>query len=949
MDSANDIVSTETYEESVTTVVSPDGEVIQIKQKKKVRRRKRKPKVDCGIDSTDDAGCFNVRHSESIDDEDRDLEDLIQQMVSMAATDTCIHDTENDTKHIVENGVFSLPSTSEDKQVQVKKQREKKKKEKTTVSLEKGGSGKKKSTNVMEDVLEILEEITSTHAVNGTVPTVIDLVEAVAKSTGKPKPKKKKSRKKITSSTEPEYASGAVPKKSSCKSAKVTSPKKKQEEKKSLKKVKVEVFDKYITEEQVNLGLRFGTLISGVIRINHRNYKEAYVSSPCGEEKDIVISGLKDRNRSLEGDEVIVSLYLDDLKKKDSFQKNGKVVYIQDYVHPRLCVGHLQPRKKALNTYVVFSPKDSRIPRLKIPVSTLPEEYIVNPDKYDNIIFQAKITKWMEVSMAEGVILGMIGPAGELEVETVALLLENNIDARPYTEDFRQYYPALPFVIPEEEFAKREDLRSECIFTIDPLTAKDLDDAVSLKHLPNGNFEVGIHISDVTYFVQYDTPLDVAVRSKATSVYLVQRVYHMLPEELCLICSLLPGQDKLAFSVIYEITPNAEVVSHRFTLSIIRSCAKFAYEHAQAIIDNPNKVWNKEDFPPISNGFGPADCVDIIKNLYKLSVIMRKRRFENGALRIDQPKLYFELDPDTGIPVKWNIQELKEANRLIEEFMLLANQSVAQHIYKAYPTLAFLRSHMPPHVYSMKFLAEKLSLFGIHLDIQSAGGIHSSLMKYETFETNDIYAWARRTVMNSLCAKVMKRARYFCAEGDDEANFHHYALNVPFYTHFTSPIRRYPDIMVHRLLAASLGMAPEPTWNNDFTKSVARNCNIQKNSAKVAGEQSSLLYLSLFLSHKGPIETFAAVFDVKDRSFDVILYGFCTTLRIYTDKLEADIKHTSHDGVASLEIRWSHDRLQVIQLFSVVRVNVHKQEDSLKLEGTLVPPPISAGYPNSSL
>lgn len=944
MDSPDDNLPTENCVASVTTVVNVDVDVVQVKENKKVRRRKRKPKVNGGFDTTDDAGCSvessNARHT--LYNESSDLEELLVKMVnlntlSVTKTGGVNSTTVNDSRHIAENGILNLPSTSEGSQAKVKKQNPKKKKVKNVNVPPRFNNRTKGGVDTVSQVLEFLEDYSSGPDNGTTAPSVLEeLIGTIAKSSVKRKQKKRPKKKNVASS-EADHSVETTPKKSSHKSATVVSSKKKQEQKQE--KVE-EHFEEYFSEEQVMAGLQEGVLISGVIRINQRNYKEAYISSPCGEEKDIVISGLKDRNRSLEGDEVVVMLYPDEqLQASESAQKNGKVVYIKDYVHPRLCVGHLLSKKKKLNKYVVFSPKDSRIPRLKIPVSTLPEEYINNPNKYDNIIFQAKISKWTEVTLAEGVIVGMVGPAGELEVETVALLLDNNIDARPYPEDFRQYYPAPPFVIPEEEFCKREDLRHECIFTIDPLTAKDLDDAVSLKNLPNGNFEVGVHISDVSYFVHHNTPLDIAVRNKATSVYLVQRVYHMLPDELCMICSLTPGQDKLAFSVIYEITPDAQVISHRFARSIIRSCTKFAYEHAQAIIDNPDKEWTSEDFPPICNGFGPKDCVNVIKNLYKLSVIMRQRRYDNGALRIDQPKLYFELDPDTGIPIKWHIYEQKEANRLIEEFMLLANGTVAEHIYNVYPNIAFLRSHERPPTYSLKVLADKLSLFGIHLDVETAGGIHSSLMKYESFESNDVFSWARKAVLNNLCAKGMKRALYICANGNDLSHYHHYALNVPFYTHFTSPIRRYADIMVHRLLAASLGMAPKPTWTKEFTAGIARNCNIQKNSAKVAGEQSSLLYLTLFLSHKGPITTYAAVIDVKDHSFDVILYECCTTLRIYTDKLEAETTHSCNGGVASLEIKWNCGRVQVIQLFSVVPVVVHKHEDMLKLEGKLIPPP----------
>ncbi|XP_054288241.1 DIS3-like exonuclease 2 [Macrosteles quadrilineatus] len=700
---------------------------------------------------------------------------------------------------------------------------------------------------------------------------------------------------------------------------------------------KQDVFEDYLSPIEIEEGLRNKTMITGSIRINAKCFRDAYVSE--GEEKDIIIEGLKNRNRALEGDEVVVLLNPPENWKVNPEQRTGKVVLIKEEFHSRTTVGKLQSTIEPNSSYVVFSPRDSRVPRIKIPLSdpSLPAGYKHSPGAYTDTIFTAQITAWTNVNIAEGKILKEVGKSGDVEAETMAILLENNLDPTPHDPILNIFFPRLPYTIPDEEIAKRDDLRKECIFTIDPATAKDLDDAVSAKKLENGNFEVGVHISDVSHFLQPKTMLDHKVSKRATTIYLVQRVYHMLPLELCQLCSLTSGEDKLAFSVFVELTPDAQVVTHRFARSVIHSCTKLAYEHAQMVIDDLDKTFTAEDFPEVSNGFTAEDCAERIRILYKLSQIMRKRRFDSGALRIDQPKLCFHLDAETQTPLSSFIYQNKESHRLIEEFMLLANMTVAEHIYTAYPDLAFLRHHLPPKLNMMLELQKRLETYGIHLDISDAGTLHSSMLKYGSpVEGEDeTISWARYIVLNQMCAKPMLRANYFCPS-KEIPELHHYALNAPYYTHFTSPIRRYADVMVHRLLAASLELTPPPTWSHLDSKRIATICNRQKLAAKVAGDQSSLLFLALYL--REPVESLAAVIDVKDRSADVIVRDFGIVLRVYTDPLNAEIEHVSEANKSQLYIRWEGiEKVQLIQLFSVVRVLVSRDKNGLKLAATLLP------------
>lgn len=328
---------------------------------------------------------------------------------------------------------------------------------------------------------------------------------------------------------------------------------------------------------------------------------------------------------------------------------------------------------------------------MQISKTSYPSQFLTNPELYSDILFLVQLVSWTEVNCASGVIIEQLGISGDLKVESMAILREFCLDPTPH--DPNEYRDIVHDMSKEHEILPKEleyrlDYRKECVFTIDPLTARDLDDAVSCKQLPNGNFYIGVHISDASFYLDENTTLDQKVKNKATTIYLVNNVYHMLPLEMCLHCSLLPGKDKLAFSVCWEMTPDGEVLNENITRSVINSCGQLAYEHAQAIIENPDL----NDLPvEIHNGFQVTDLSRTVTSLHKLATILRQNRIDNGALKIDQIKIGFSLDPVTGKPTGFRVCEMKEANWLIEEFMLLANITVAKRLNEAFPDLAFLR------------------------------------------------------------------------------------------------------------------------------------------------------------------------------------------------------------------------------------------------------------------
>lgn len=729
-------------------------------------------------------------------------------------------------------------------------------------------------------------------------------------------------------------------------------PKKSRTKTKHRKSKRELCYPEFMDWDQVEKGLQNSSLIKGFIRINQRNSREAYVTNATKGDCDYIIKSIIDQNRALEGDEVV--LKIKPATEWDGGRKTASVVYISKMVHPRTTVGKLSPLPNNEN-YAAFLPRDKRFPYVYIPTISWPPGFKTNPRNFEKNLFLCKITEWTNLDYAKGLIIENIGISGDLKIENLAIMKSCGLDYEPFSNEVLKFLPKFTD-LKADWLEGREDLRKECIFTIDPLTARDLDDAVSCKTLPDGNLEVGVHIADVSFFLKEGTELDKQVAWKATTIYMVDNVYHMLPVELCMNCSLLPGKDKLSFSVFWIMTPEGEVLSTRFARTVINSCAQLAYEHAQAIIDDPDN-FDRSSLPKIMNGYNVEDAKDVILKLYHISKNLRNKRFENGALRIDQVKLSYELDPKTGYPVKYYVQAMKEANRLIEEFMLLANISVAEKILEHYPDISFLRLHEPPKLNMLVELKRALESVGIHVDITSAKSIQTSLLRYGS---NDEAGKIRSAVLNHLFAKPMTRARYFCPEVEVIAeSYAHYALNVPLYTHFTSPIRRYADVMVHRLLAASLGLADIPKLNSQEVGEIAERCNLIKYNAKKAQEESSHLYLCHYIAKNAPFIKEAAVVDVRERSFDVIVLECGEVVRVHLHEIEGalyeveditNIDLDSEEGEQETQKKYwrvtiSYPPIKeypavmtVIEMFTLVRVLLQKCNKTRKLVAKLVRP-----------
>ncbi|XP_076183588.1 DIS3-like exonuclease 2 [Ptiloglossa arizonensis] len=706
-------------------------------------------------------------------------------------------------------------------------------------------------------------------------------------------------------------------------------------------------FLKHISEKRIDKLLKNQNpanveYVEGYLRINSAFHKHAYLSL-VDDQRDLLIIGVRDRNRAFEGDLVVArinppekwQILLDGQK-----QKTGVVVCIREKIHPRLTVGSL--KKQGTDTY--FYPKDKRIPLLKINSESLSKQF--NTQLEDKLLL-ATVTNWEKPFFAIGKILNIVGTIGEISTESRAILLEHNIDVTPFSQEVIESLPNCGYILTENDIKGREDWRDECVFTIDCDTAVDLDDAVSCKLLDNGNYEIGIHISDVTYYLEFLSPLDIQVAKRATTVYMTDTAHHMLPNQLCQICSLLPGQDKLAFSVVYEITPNAKIVKHRFAKTVIKSCCQMTYQHAQKFIKNPKNDWH-DDFLNITGNFNPNDLSVKVNILHNLAVQMRNVRFANGALQINQPKLQVIIDKTTGLPKSYSIEEQNDSNRLIEEFMLLANMTVATHLYNTIPETALLRNHKEPSKYVLNITKDILQKFGIHLDIESSASLHASIKRYEQefeFESNETITTIkyRMMVINNLCSKAMNRATYKCLSTiKTREELRHYALNVPFYTHFTSPIRRYSDCIVHRLLSSTITDEALPEqWSKELCMKIAANCNLKKHCSKMAQKQSSELYFAYLVDLNGPHITMGIVLDVKEKYIDVMLCQVGIKLRVYFTKLEnlEAVEYSSECSVPTISITWKQPAIiQVINVFTLLYLKIEKHPESFKLMGILLPP-----------
>ncbi|EGW32521.1 uncharacterized protein SPAPADRAFT_138689 [Spathaspora passalidarum NRRL Y-27907] len=646
------------------------------------------------------------------------------------------------------------------------------------------------------------------------------------------------------------------------------------------------VFPEYYSNARIMAGIKNGTLYQGMLNISSYNYLQGTVSVPAFK-KPLLIIGSKNLNRAFNSDSVIVELLPKDKWKEPSStiieegsigaddnagddeddlgEETGGVVSDKERVflaqeamkatssktnesrlQPtakivgvvrrswRYYVGQIAPSSVSEETghssrscFVILM--DKLLPKVRIRTRKA-KEYLGQ-----RIVIV--VDSWPSNSRyPNGHFVRTLGEIESAEAETEALLLEHDVEYRPFSKNVLDCLPKEGdnWVVPDmtdpqdPQLKKRVDLRDRLVCSIDPPGCVDIDDALHARVLPNGNYEVGVHIADVTHFVKPNTALDQEGASRGTSVYLVDKRIDMLPMLLGTnLCSLKPFVDRFAFSVIWELDENANILKVDYMKSVIKSRQAFSYEQAQLRIDDPTQT---------------DELTNSMRVLLKLSKKLKQGRMDAGALNLASPEVKVHMDSETSDPQEVEIKKLLETNSLVEEFMLFANISVARKIYDSYPQTAMLRRHAPPPATNFETLNDMLNVRknGMSISLESSKALADSLDRI--VDPNDPYF---NTLIRIMSTRCMMAAEYFPSGSYGYPEFRHYGLAVDIYTHFTSPIRRYCDVVVHRQLAGAIGYENLDLSHRDKQRMemIVKNINKRHRNAQFAGRSSIEYYV----------------------------------------------------------------------------------------------------------
>ncbi|MBN4051448.1 ribonuclease R [bacterium AH-315-M05] len=444
-----------------------------------------------------------------------------------------------------------------------------------------------------------------------------------------------------------------------------------------------------------------------------------------------------------------------------------------------------------------------------------------------------KISNWSPSSKNPvGEIVRILGIPGDNKTEMDSIIAEYDFPLS-FPKEVEKDAGKIPAKIPKEEIAKRRDFRNVPTFTIDPADAKDFDDALSIQKLKNGNWEIGIHIADVTYYVTPNSLIDKEAFDRATSIYLVDRVFPMLPERLSNeVCSLRPNEEKLCFSAVFEMNDEAKIINEWFGKTVIRSDKRFTYEGAQEIIEQqPSSSAQKRE--------GPRMFTDGIHILNRLAKKLRSERFKNGSIAFDRVEVKFRLDKE-GYPIGIYFKELKDSNKLIEDFMLLANRKVAEYVSIEVKKAFVYRVHDAPDEEKLNAFVRFISKFGYSMKIHSKKDIANSMNKL----LKEVAGKAEANIIETLAIRTMSKAVY------TTGNIGHYGLGFDHYTHFTSPIRRYPDMIVHRLLKYYLDGNDKSLHPADKIEEMCKHSSERERKAEEAERASVKFKQAQFLADK---------------------------------------------------------------------------------------------------
>ena len=573
------------------------------------------------------------------------------------------------------------------------------------------------------------------------------------------------------------------------------------------------------------------TYLKGIVDIT--SSKSAYVTIE-GLDEDVYIAS-NNVNKALHGDEVEVYVF----KRRKRGRIEGEIVNIVKRANSNF-VGSIQIHKS-----YAFVIADN--PEMYVDIF-VPIKKTIRANDGDKVL--VSIEEWGEKSDSPtGKVIEVLGPPGDHQTEIHAILAAYNLPTK-FPKDVEDYVNKLDTSIKEDEIKRRRDLRKTLTFTIDPKDAKDFDDALSFEVLENGNFEIGIHIADVSHYVKEGTILDDEAFERATSIYLVDRVVPMLPEVLSNnACSLRPNEEKYTFSAVFELNDKAELKNQWFGRTVTYSDARFAYEEAQAVIESKSNLIPAE-VSLTGKGYNTTpELQNAILTLDKLAKILRKKRMQSGAISFDKVEVKFNLDKENN-PKGVFFKTSKDANKLIEEFMLLANRKVSEFIGKQNPKKTFVyRVHDEPDEQKLADLQYIVGRFGHKLNFRDRKSTTASLNKL----LQDVVGEKEQNLVDTLAIRSMSKAEY------SVNNIGHYGLAFDYYSHFTSPIRRYPDVIAHRLLQHYLDGGK--SVNEDVFEQSCIHCSYMENLATKA-ERDSIKYMQIKFMQ-----------DHKDEEFKGVISG----------------------------------------------------------------------------
>lgn len=743
------------------------------------------------------------------------------------------------------------------------------------------------------------------------------------------------------------------------------------------------LYPDYLPTATLLAGVKAGKLHQGHFNANQYNYLEGSVPVPAFT-KPVLLIGRENMNRAVNSDVVVIEIFdkkewkapADEVVDQDATLKNDDAedsgeegdeenheILVKESRHIqsekrtsekqptgqivgiikrnwRAYVCHIDSTSltssntTSLSQQTVFATPVSRLlPRIRLRTRQAPsligQKILVTIDRWD-------ITS----RYPEGHFVRALGKVESKEVEQESLLLEFEVPYRPFGKAILDCLPEqgeqwlVPVKSPASpEWRDREDLRGLIICSIDPPNCQDIDDALHARLLPNGNIEAGVHIADVSHFVHPDTPMDSEAASRGTTVYLVDKRIDMLPALLGTnLCSLRPFVERLAFSVIWEMTADADVTNVRFTKSVIASKAAFTYEEAQIRKDDPHRQ---------------DDLTSSIRLLNSLAQKLKAKRMAAGALNLASPEVKIHLDSsESSDPIDVEQKEMRETNSLVEEFMLLANTSVARKNEETFPQTAVLRRHLPPPRTNFEKLQDiLLKRKGMKLDTSSSGALAASLD-----QCVDPAEPAFNTLVRIMATRCMLSAEYFCSGSVGKDTFGHYGLASSIYTHFTSPIRRYADVLAHRQLSAAIGYSPlhATLHSKSHVERVLDVVNRRHRMAQMAGRASVEFYVGLALKGRGERERKVAGQEVEVTEEAFVIRTFRNGLGVFVSKLgieglvmfKRDMQFDAENY--TIMVPSAMGEVKAIAVFDKVKVRIEVEKDRNTQRGrvkmTLVDP-----------